>query len=120
IELDGLESAAFDLCAPGGTVRVRIALPGLYNVYNALDAASLALALGASLEEVRDGLERAGAAFGRFERIPVGDRRLLVLLIKNPAGANEAIRTLVAGGAPGLAVVALNDATADGQDVSWT
>jgi len=119
IELDGLESASFDLCAPGGTVRVRIALPGLYNVYNALGAASLALALGASLDEVRAGLERAGAAFGRFERIAVGDRRLLVLLIKNPAGANEAIRTLVAGGSPRLAVVALNDATADGKDVSW-
>src|SRR5919198_2772631 len=119
IELDGLESASFDLCAPVGTARVRVALPGLYNVYNALAAASLALALGASLEEVRLGLERAGAAFGRFERIAVGDRSLLVLLIKNPAGANEAIRTLVAGGAPRLAVVALNDATADGKDVSW-
>src|SRR5438552_12942237 len=119
IELDGLESASFDLCAPAGTARVRIGLPGLYNVYNALAAASLALALGASLDEVRLGLERAGPAFGRFERIAVGERRLLVLLIKNPAGANEAIRTLVAGGAPRLAVVALNDATADGKDVSW-
>ena len=119
IELDGLEGASFDLCAPVGSTRVRIALPGLYNVYNALAAASLAVALGASLDDVRLGLEGAGAAFGRFERIEVGDRRLLVLLIKNPAGANEAIRTLVAGGAPRVAVVALNDATADGKDVSW-
>jgi UDP-N-acetylmuramyl tripeptide synthase len=77
------------------------------------------MTLGATLEDVEAGLERFGAAFGRFERIPVGDRRLLVLLIKNPAGANEAIRTLVAGGAPGVAVVALNDAIADGRDVSW-
>ena len=59
------------------------------------------------------------AAFGRFERIPVDTKRLLLLLIKNPAGANEAVRTLVDGGAPGLAVVALNDAIADGRDVSW-
>jgi lipid II isoglutaminyl synthase (glutamine-hydrolysing) len=44
---------------------------------------------------------------------------VLVLLIKNPAGANEAVRTLVSGGAPRVAVVALNDAIADGQDVSW-
>ena len=42
-----------------------------------------------------------------------------MLLIKNPAGANEAIRTLVEGGAPRVAVVALNDATADGRDISW-
>jgi UDP-N-acetylmuramyl tripeptide synthase len=42
-----------------------------------------------------------------------------MLLVKNPAGANEAIRTLVDGGAPGVALVALNDAIADGRDVSW-
>ena len=42
-----------------------------------------------------------------------------MLLIKNPAGANEAIRTLLAGTPPQILVVALNDATADGKDVSW-
>ena len=42
-----------------------------------------------------------------------------MLLIKNPAGANEAVRTIVDGGAPSLAVIALNDAIADGRDVSW-
>ena len=42
-----------------------------------------------------------------------------MLLIKNPAGANEAIRTLVSGGAPSHAVIALNDEIADGNDVSW-
>jgi UDP-N-acetylmuramyl tripeptide synthase len=42
-----------------------------------------------------------------------------VLLVKNPAGANEAVRTLVTGAAPKLAVLALNDAIADGRDVSW-
>jgi UDP-N-acetylmuramyl tripeptide synthase len=42
-----------------------------------------------------------------------------MLLIKNPAGANEAIRTLLAGEPPTLVLVALNDATADGKDVSW-
>ena len=42
-----------------------------------------------------------------------------MLLIKNPAGANEAVRTLVAGGPPRVAVIALNDAIADGRDVSW-
>ena len=42
-----------------------------------------------------------------------------MLLIKNPAGANEAVRTIVDGGSPAIAVVALNDAIADGRDVSW-
>ena len=104
---------------PEGRSRLRLPLPGLYNVYNALGAAALAQALGAPLEEIRAGLERFGAAFGRFERIPVGDKTVLVLLIKNPAGANEVVHTLLEGGAPSLLLVALNDAIADGKDVSW-
>jgi UDP-N-acetylmuramyl tripeptide synthase len=119
IELQGLEGASFSIAAAEGAARISLLLPGLYNVYNALGAAALALELGASLDDVREGLGRFSAAFGRFERIPVGDRRLLMLLIKNPAGANEVVRTLVEGGAPRVAVVALNDAIADGKDVSW-
>jgi UDP-N-acetylmuramyl tripeptide synthase len=119
VELHGLERAEFDLVTPEGTRRVALAVPGLYNVYNALGAATLARALGASLDEIAAGLSRFVAAFGRFERIPVGSKGLLLLLIKNPAGANEAVRTLVDGGAPRRVVIALNDAIADGRDVSW-
>jgi UDP-N-acetylmuramyl tripeptide synthase len=119
IVLSGLESSAFDLVTPQGTRRVSLPLPGLYNVYNAVAAASLALVLGASLEEVEAGLARFRAAFGRFERIPSGEKAVLLLLIKNPAGANEVVRTLVADRGPRVAVVALNDNIADGRDVSW-
>ena len=119
IETHGLDGVSFSLETPAGNARVRLGLPGLYNVYNALAAASLALALGASLDVVVDGLERFTGAFGRFERFVVGDKRVLLLLVKNPAGANEAIRTLENGSAPATLVVALNDRIADGRDVSW-
>jgi UDP-N-acetylmuramyl tripeptide synthase len=119
LELHGLEAVSFDLVTPEGTRRVRLGLPGVYNVYNALAAASLSRALDATLEEITAGLESAPPAFGRAERIDIGSRRLLLLLIKNPAGANEVVRTVVAAEAPRLAVVALNDAIADGRDVSW-
>ncbi len=119
VALRGLDGVRFRLVTPDGERAIELAVPGLYNVYNALAAASLARALGAPLDEIAAGLERFSAAFGRFERIAVGDRRLLMLLIKNPAGANEAVRTIVDGGAPRVAVIALNDAIADGRDVSW-
>jgi UDP-N-acetylmuramyl tripeptide synthase len=119
IALDGLDGSSFELVTPDGERRITLALPGLYNVYNAVGAAALALVLGATLDEIEQGLAHFRAAFGRFERIRVDDRGLLVLLIKNPAGANEAVRTLVAGGPPRIAVVALNDEIADGRDVSW-
>jgi UDP-N-acetylmuramyl tripeptide synthase len=115
----GFAGTAFDLVLPEATRRIELAVPGLYNVYNALAAAALARALGAEPDDIQAGLERFSAAFGRFERIHVGDRGLLVLLIKNPAGANEAVRTLVEANPPSLLVVALNDAIADGRDVSW-
>ena len=119
IELNGLESVSFRLETPDGSARVELQVPGLYNVYNALAAASLARGLGASMDDIVAGLQRFSAAFGRFERIQLDQRSLLVLLIKNPAGANEVVRTLVAGGAPRLLLVALNDEIADGRDVSW-
>jgi UDP-N-acetylmuramyl tripeptide synthase len=119
IDLRGTQGAAFDLVTADGAERVELALPGLYNVYNALAAASLCRALGATPAEIADGLGRARPAFGRFERIELDGRTLLLLLIKNPAGANEALRTVVSAGAPKLAIVALNDAIADGRDVSW-
>jgi UDP-N-acetylmuramyl tripeptide synthase len=118
IELRGLLASRFTLATSTGETEVELALPGLYNVYNAVTAASLCLAAGASLEDVRRGLARFSAAFGRFERIPAGGKSILLLLIKNPAGANEVLRTLETG-IPPVLIVALNDAIADGQDVSW-
>jgi UDP-N-acetylmuramyl tripeptide synthase len=119
IELEGLERATFELALGADRRRVTVELPGLYNVYNAVAAAALSRELGASVDDIVAGLGRFRAAFGRAERIDVGGKRLLMLLVKNPAGANEAVRTLVAAGAPSVAVIALNDAIADGQDVSW-
>ena len=119
IELHGLDAVSFDLVTPDGTRRVELGVPGLYNVYNALAAAALSRALGASPDEVQAGLQGFSAAFGRFERIVIGERSLLVLLIKNPAGANEVVRTLLNGVPPRLLLVALNDEIADGRDVSW-
>jgi len=119
IELHGLEGVAFTLSAPEGTCRAELTLPGLYNVYNAVAASSLALELGASVGDVAAGLRRFSPAFGRFERIEIGERRVLMLLIKNPAGANEIVRTLLDADPPRVAVIALNDEIADGRDVSW-
>ncbi len=118
IELRGLHASRFRIVAPQGEAEVELGLPGLYNVYNAAAAAALSLMVGASLEDVRAGLSRFSAAFGRFERIPAGGKSVVLLLIKNPAGANEVVRTLETG-VPPVLIVALNDAIADGQDVSW-
>ena len=118
IELIGLAGSRFRLATSSGETEIELALPGLYNVYNAVAASALALAMGASMGAIRTGLAGFSAAFGRFERIPAGTKRIVMLLIKNPAGANEVLRTLETG-VPPVLVLALNDAIADGRDVSW-
>ena len=119
IELDGTRRSRFELTTPAGSTPVELPLPGLYNVYNALGAAALCLALDVALETVAAGLHDVRAAFGRAERIAIDDVELQVLLMKNPAGANEILRTLVLEHEELDVLAILNDRTADGRDVSW-
>ena len=119
VELEGMDGSRFTLRTPQGELSLRIPLPGLYNVYNAVGAAATALELGAPLATVGEALEGFGGAFGRVETIPIDGRQLSILLIKNPAGANEVLRTLtLEDGALDL-WIALNDKIADGRDISW-
>jgi lipid II isoglutaminyl synthase (glutamine-hydrolysing) len=119
VELRGIRRAKFTLRTPAGERRIELPLPGLYNVYNALGAAALCLALGASLDDVAAGLEAVEPAFGRAETIDLGGRPMSILLVKNPAGANEVLRTLALEGRELDLLGVLNDRTADGRDVSW-
>jgi UDP-N-acetylmuramyl tripeptide synthase len=112
---------------------VKLALPGLYNVYNALAAAALATALDVSLASIVAGLESTRAAFGRAESVTLkalsrrdgeqssasAPRELRILLVKNPAGANEVLRTLALEPGEHDLLGVLNDKIADGRDVSW-
>ncbi len=119
VELEGVRSARFHLFTPGGDAEVKLELPGLYNVYNALAATALAVALDVRFEDIVAGLESTKAAFGRAETVQVDGRETRILLVKNPAGANEVLRTLaLEPGAHDLLGV-LNDKIADGHDVSW-
>ena len=119
IELHGVRSARFELSTPAGTAPVELPLPGLYNVYNALAAAALTLAMGAVLGDVAAGLQEVAPAFGRAETVQLGGRELSILLVKNPAGANEVLRTLTLEPGEHDVLAVLNDNVADGRDVSW-
>ena len=119
VRLRGAKGAEFLLSTPEGETPVSISLPGLYNVYNALAAAALAAGFGVGLAEISRGLKEFGGAFGRVERVEAGDREVFLLLIKNPVGFNEILRTFVAGADARNVLIAINDNDADGRDVSW-
>ncbi len=123
IELRGMDGSRATVRTPQGELRLELPLPGLYNVYNALAAVAAGLRLGVAPQRIAAALGEMRAAFGRVETIEVDDVPVSILLIKNPAGANEVLRTLLLEGRRGGEGIdlwiALNDRIADGRDVSW-
>jgi UDP-N-acetylmuramyl tripeptide synthase len=121
ITLRGMSGSRVLIRTPDGELRLDLPLPGLYNVYNALAAVATALRLGVPAELIVAGLAGMEAVFGRVETVEVAGKPVSILLIKNPAGANEVLRTLMLEAeAGGLDLwMALNDRIADGRDVSW-
>lgn len=98
---------------------VTISQSGAYNIYNGLCAFAITKELGVSTKTIQDSLSKQDSSFGRQEEITVKDKSLKIILVKNPAGYNQAIDTLCLNKEPFSTVFFLNDNYADGQDVSW-
>lgn len=102
-----------------GERKIKLPLPAFFNVYNALAAAAIGVVLGANLNQVEQSLNQFQTAFGRFETVAVGQKKVCLMLIKNPTGFNQIIATLNLNPEPKSLVIAINDNLADGTDVSW-
>ena len=96
---------------------VHIPLPAVYNIYNALAAASALDAFGVNAETIRASMH-AAAGFGRLERFPIG-KGITMLLVKNPAGFTQALDYLAGAEEDFDLLCCLNDGAQDGRDVSW-
>ena len=119
IHLSGLGGSSFTLTIENDSFAAELAMPGLYNVYNAVAAAALANSLGVANEAIIEGITAASPAFGRAESLQVAGRDCSIMLIKNPAGANEVLRTLASDRQSHDLLLVLNDRIADGRDISW-
>lgn len=102
--------------------RAKTASPGFFHVYNALTAMTITQLLGVDSDTATRGLQTFKPAFGRGEILirQLGPKQVnyRLLLVKNPASFSlslELMRTI-----PNVKLVlAINDNTADGKDVSW-
>ena len=117
-------SAAGELLTAGlsgrlGTGELRLHVPGVHNVYNALGALALALNLGVDLKTALVALETYRPVFGRWNLLRRGDSTVQVNLSKNPAGMNQTLRSLRESPGDKALIFVLNDHIADGRDVSW-
>ena len=100
--------------------RVELPLPGpLQRLQRARRRRAVPARSASPLDDVVAGLEAVAPAFGRAETLDLGGRPTSILLVKNPAGANEVLRTLALEGRELDLFGVLNDRTADGRDVSW-
>ena len=112
-----LEGIQLECRVDGKTTLVESPLPGTFNAYNLLAGLAAGHALGLPTDAAAAVIAGAGPRFGRAERIELDGIELTLLLMKNPTGANELLRTLPDRDHDLL--VLLNDRAADGEDVSW-
>ena len=113
-----------DLTSESSTVKINnteifLSQSGVYNIYNALCAYSIAKELGVDDLTIKKSLESQSSSFGRQETINIEDKEVKIILVKNPAGYNQALDTLCLSKEPFSAAFILNDNYADGRDVSW-
>ena len=99
IRLDA-DGARFVLAAPGGDIAIALPMPGRHNVRNALAVAAIALAVGASLDQVRAGLEAVQPVAGRLVAHALRSGAVLVddSYNANPGSLAAAIDTLANSG----------------------
>ena len=118
LQVDAHDSI-FDVQVNGEDFRADLPLGGLYNVYNALAALTVAGGLGVAARTAVQSLGGAEPAFGRVEEVNWDGRTLHLVLIKNPAGCTQVLETLLLGRRNANILIGVNDLDADGRDVSW-
>ena len=102
------------------TYSTSLKLEGIYNIFNATAALALVREIlnnKISNEELVNNLGEIEPAFGRGETIMVNDTPLELVLVKNPAGFQLGLNSFSPKGYNTM--IALNDAHADGRDLSW-
>ena len=117
----GVDDADFEY--DGGIVTTGMKLRGVYNIFNAAAALTLARSAAdqgtrqADHESLLTALSNVAPAFGRGESLTVDGLPLDLVLVKNPSGFRLGLKSFAAAGY--ATMIAINDNYADGRDMSW-
>ena len=86
---------AFTAEYKGGSVPVKLGIPGLFSVYNALGVIGAGLALGISLADCADSLASGKGVKGRVEVVPTdGDYTILIDYAHTPDALENVLRSM--------------------------
>lgn len=115
--------------ASGKTENITLKIPGSHNLYNTCGAIAAVEAIeeilknspndGEIFSRACDAQQHVKAAFGRMEKISVGDKNLCILLVKNPVGLDRSLSFVAESTDAAALMLCLNSNFADGKDVSW-
>jgi len=102
-------------------IKISLKISGIYNIYNLLASYAAAKELKINQKDIANGFKNFKPAFGRFEKIKIKHKNLYILLVKNPTGYNQVLKTLplIAKNKKCSLLLSLNDQIADGTDISW-
>jgi len=101
----------------GRRLPLTLAIPGRFNLANALMALAAAEALGVGPAAAVRAMSDVREVAGRFSTAVVGGVQARLMLAKNPAGWAELLELVCPGTSP--VVVGINARVADGRDPSW-
>ncbi|GFH40024.1 lipid II isoglutaminyl synthase subunit MurT [Pseudolactococcus insecticola] len=116
-ELTKITNTSSEFVIDGADYTINVG--GLYNIYNALAAVSVAEFFGLDSKRIKQGFETSHAVFGRQETFKVGKKSCTLVLIKNPVGANQVLDMMKLAPYDFALVALLNANYADGIDTSW-
>lgn len=85
----------FAAVSAGELALTKLAIPGMFSVYNALSVTAAGLCLGLSLQDCAEGLASAKGVKGRMESVPTdGDYSILIDYSHKPDALEKALKTL--------------------------
>ncbi len=102
-----LHQSSVSFCAlmTGRLEKLRLNIPGMFSVYNALSAAASAVCAGVELSEIRPAMEKCSGVKGRAEVVPTDtDYTVLIDYAHTPDALENIIKT-VKGYAKGRTIV---------------
>ena len=113
----------------GKVCDMNLKIAGSHNLYNTCAAVSAVTRFLESeygnegektvFEQVCRAQDNVEAAFGRMEKIAVGNKYICILLVKNPVGLDRSLSFVAQSSDADSLMLVLNSNTADGKDVSW-
>ena len=99
----------FLLQTPGGSIDVLLPLPGRHNIANALAAAALSMAVGATLGAIKTGLANLKAVPGRLFPVQLAENQLLLDDSYNANVGSMTAAVQVLSEMPGYRVLVVGD-----------